>query len=124
MLRDRNRPPSIRMGISTNNDKKFISSLKFYSLTKHDQERQYQRTDQEYISIPLELPRLQSTDCQREALCYGSQAVERAIDHVAIEPGDTRADTPEDDLVGDKLVNFVDIETVVGRLKQRYANLS
>lgn len=80
------------------------------------QQQQYQRqsTKQEDEDILLYTSALQSTDAVASGIGTPRKEVEGAIHYVAVEPCNGATDTSEDDIVGDKLIDLVHIEAVVG----------
>ena len=57
---------------------------------------------------------LQAADFIAGGLGAPGQEVEEAVHHMAVPPGYGPGDAAEDDLVGDELVDFIEVEAVVG----------
>ena len=84
------------------------------SRLQQQQQYQYERTQQEYEGVLLDASALQASYLVAGRIGAPGQKVEEAVYHMTVPPGNGTADAAENDAVGDKLVNFIDIEAVVG----------
>ena len=81
---------------------------------QQQQQYQYERTQQKYEGVLLDASALQASYLVAGGIGAPGQKVEEAVYHMTVPPGNGTADAAENDAVGDKLVNFIDIEAVVG----------
>ena len=65
-------------------------------------------------NISLSVSALHSLDGDRSLLGNFRKTVHSSVDDMAIEPRDALGDHTEDELMGDELIDFIPIESVVG----------
>ena len=87
-------------------------------VSRLQQQQQYQCkcAQQEYECVLLDASALQASYLVAGGVSAPGKEIEEAIHHMAVPPGYRAADTTEDDAVGDELVDFIEVEAVIGSL--------
>ena len=85
-------------------------------VSRLQQQQQYQCkcAQQEYECVLLDASALQASYLVAGGVSAPGKEIEEAIHHMAVPPGYRAADTTEDDAVSDELVDFIEVEAVIG----------